>query len=414
MPSITQRFKLLDQSLLQTQSLWRIDPFQCSADALLPWQTQHPQLCSYLESLSAEQVHDFKKDTASLIKALTPFIPELSEIWQVCELPSLEKNMSDNLSSASTLNVGIPGRKWQQICAMTSAVLQLDKTQTNQIHDKQWLEWCAGKGYLGQLLAHQSDLPVISFEWQQALCDAGQALAHKHQLDMRFIQGDALSNDCVSIFQLNQHAVALHACGDLHAQLIEHGCQHSLAALSISPCCYHLTQHPHYQALSNLGINSQLKLTKNELRIPLQETVTGGERVRLHRELEMTYRLGFDSLLQEKMGVKGYTPIPSIKKSMLSLGFANFCLWAAEQKSLCFANERLPDQAFEPWLERGQQRFIHMERMSLVQQVFRRPLEIWLVCDKALRLAQHGYQVSITTFCAREITPRNILIQASK
>jgi hypothetical protein len=55
-----------------------------------------------------------------------------------------------------------------------------------------------------------------------------------------------------------------------------------------------------------------------------------------------------------------------------------------------------------------------MERISLVQQPFRRCLEMWLVLDKALFLAENGYQVEISQFCSRAMTPRNILIHAVK
>ncbi|MGV3002558.1 hypothetical protein [Vibrio sp. E150_018] len=163
-----------------------------------------------------------------------------------------------------------------------------------------------------------------------------------------------------------------------------------------------------FSLLDNALISTQeLHLSKTELKIPLQETVTGGERVKHHREQEMTYRLGLDCLLQEASNHQGYTPIPSIKKSQLSQGFASFCQWAKVQRNLEVTLEDL-----DYWQQRGQERFIQMERLSLVQQAFRRPLEIWLVCDKALRLEQAGYNVSLSIFCQRNITPRNILIQA--
>ena len=55
-----------------------------------------------------------------------------------------------------------------------------------------------------------------------------------------------------------------------------------------------------------------------------------------------------------------------------------------------------------------------MARMELVRHLFRRPLELWLVLDRALFLQEQGYQVELSQFCARELTPRNILIHAEK
>lgn len=53
------------------------------------------------------------------------------------------------------------------------------------------------------------------------------------------------------------------------------------------------------------------------------------------------------------------------------------------------------------------------DRVELVRHVFRRAIEVWLVLDRALYLQQHGYQVSIKTFCEKQLTPRNILILAN-
>lgn len=395
--SLSQRFSVLDKALISTQEFWRTEPFHSSINESLPW-LNHPALCEFLTSLEVEDIEQLKGDTSKLVECLTPFIPALTSLWAQCELDSL---LLTGEHDTQHLSVGIPGRKWQQITAMGEAALRVNRS------GQDWLEWCAGKGYLGQWLAQQSQLPVISFEWQDSLYVAGQALADKHQLSMTFIQGDALSDDCHRVFKPNQHAVALHACGDLHAHLIEHVCQQGLSGVTLSPCCYHLIQDDDYQPLSTLGKHSQLHLSKTDLRIPLQETVTGGERVKRHRELEMTYRLGFDCLLQDASNQQGYTSIPSIKKSQLSQGFASFCQWAKEQRNLDVTLEDL-----DYWQQRAQQRFIQMERLSLVQQAFRRPLEMWLVCDKALRLEQAGYDVSLSTFCPRDITPRNILIQA--
>jgi hypothetical protein len=226
---------------------------------------------------------------------------------------------------------------------------------------------------------------------------------------MTFVQGDALSDESRRVFFADQHAVALHACGDLHVNLLKRASEAGSKAITISPCCYHLTRHQDYQPLSPLGIASSLSLSKSELRIPLQETVTGGKRVHRHRKTEMQYRLGFDLILKQCLRLQEYVSIPSIKKSQLSLGFEHFCLWAAKQKSI-----QLPELDFVHWQRKGVERFWRMERLSLAQQMFRRPLELWLVYDKAMYLEHRGYQVSVAQFCEREVTPRNIIIHAKR
>ncbi|GAL12265.1 hypothetical protein JCM19233_3257 [Vibrio astriarenae] len=60
----------------------------------------------------------------------------------------------------------------------------------------------------------------------------------------------------------------------------------------------------------------------------------------------------------------------------------------------------------------GEMSFWRMEALSLLPQIFRRPLERWLVLDRALYLTEKGYEVTVGTFCERQATPRNLIIRA--
>ncbi|MDG3087655.1 methyltransferase [Vibrio hannami] len=393
------RFSQLDSLLTQCQNYWRIEPFQLSSKDTLPWNDSNNELVEWLEKLSPEQVVAYKADTKSLIHAISLFLPFISELEELIKLPEEKIN---ELQLERGLDTGIPGRKLTQIVSMGTCSLQ------HHVGDE-WLEWCSGKGYLGRILAAKSGEKVTSLEWQNELCISGQQEADTRHLPMEFVQGDAFSPEVELLFKPNQHAVALHACGDLHVQLIRRATEHHLKGITISPCCYHLIRDDLYQPLSEPAKQSTLKFSKSELRIPLQETVTGGERVKKHRELEMSYRLGLDLLLTLETGSKEYVSIPSVKKSELANGFEYFCRWAAEKKGLC-----LPEVDLEFWCQKGIERFWKMEKISLVQQVFRRPLEIWLALDRALYLEEKGYKVSVSTFCEKSVTPRNILIHGGR
>ncbi|WP_051117093.1 methyltransferase [Vibrio campbellii] len=394
------QFQFINDCLIENQSLWRFDPFQSSLHASLPWQAQHPQLCQWLASLTPSQIEEYKAEPELALQALRPFLPELKTL---AELTHLEPLALNGLKLARGLDSGIPGRKLEQISSMGEAAIQ-------HHHGVEWLEWCSGKGYLGRILTTQTDQPVTSFEYQQALCDSGQQAANEHHWKMTFIQGDAFNSQARAVFKPTQHAVALHACGDLHVRLMQYGSENGIAAMTISPCCYHLIQSEQYQPMSEQGRASSLSLSKQELRIPLQQTVTGGERVRRHRQQEMVFRLGFDLITRQALGMEGYQPVPSIRKSQLSDGFESLCRWAAEQKGIDLSQEI----DFDHFEKLSEQRFWQMERLSLVQLVFQRPLEIWLALDKALYLEERGYRVRLAEFCAKSVTPRNILIRAYK
>ncbi|WP_045404498.1 methyltransferase [Vibrio jasicida] len=394
------QFQFINDCLIENQSLWRFEPFKSSIHASLPWQKQHPQLCQWLASLTPSQIEEYKSEPELLFKAIGTCLPDLEPLAALTRLETLSLN---GLELARGLDSGIPGRKLEQISSMGEAAIQ-------HHHGKEWLEWCSGKGYLGRILTTQTNQPVTSFEFQQALCDSGQQAANEHRWNMTFIQGDAFDSAAKVVFKPTQHAVALHACGDLHVRLMQYGSENGIAAMTISPCCYHLIQSEQYQPMSEQGRASSLSLSKQELRIPLQQTVTGGERVRRHRQQEMVFRLGFDLITRQALGLTEYQPVPSIRKSQLSDGFESLCHWAAEQKDI----ELTQDIDFSKFEYLAEQRFWQMERLSLVQLVFQRPLEIWLALDKALYLEERGYRVRLAEFCAKSVTPRNILICAYK
>ncbi len=394
------QFQFINDCLIENQSLWRFDPFQSSIQSSLPWQETYPQLCQWLESLSPGQVECLKENPEQALTELSAYLPVLALLEQHTRLKTVPLY---GLHLDRGLDNGIPGRKLEQIMAMGETVIQ-------HHHGEEWLEWCSGKGYLGRVLTTQTDQPVTSFEYQQALCDSGQKAANEHQWKMTFVQGDAFDTKAKAVFKPTQHAVALHACGDLHVRLLELASDTGLAAITISPCCYHLIHGETYQALSETAQASTLTLNKQELRIPLQQTVTGGERVRRHRQQEMTFRLGFDLITRHELGLDEYQPVPSVRKSQLSEGFEAFCRWAAEQKGIGLESQI----DFDKYQLLAETRFWHMEKMSLVQLVFQRPLEIWLALDKVLYLEQRGYCARLLEFCAKSVTPRNILISAYK
>jgi len=60
----------------------------------------------------------------------------------------------------------------------------------------------------------------------------------------------------------------------------------------------------------------------------------------------------------------------------------------------------------------GWRRWRLVQRLQLVRFAFRRAIETALLCDLAVGLEARGYAVRLREFCARELTPRNLLLSA--
>ena len=55
-----------------------------------------------------------------------------------------------------------------------------------------------------------------------------------------------------------------------------------------------------------------------------------------------------------------------------------------------------------------------MRNLELLRGLFRRPLEVWLLLDRALYLQEQGYRVRLGQFCPAQLTPRNLLLLAER
>jgi hypothetical protein len=397
-------FVQLDSFLVQHQAVWRYQPFKHMTDSLTsdyPWQDKFSPLSCFLDSISNNDIEQLRANSHLASQLLDPFFPQLVEVRQAITFAASHNESGFRMNQlAPDYTNGIPGRKQAQLEAMVNAVVSM---KTNGL---QWLEWCAGKGYLGRILASLTEKKVVSFEYQESLCEAGKNFAKQHLLPITFVQGDAFLPSSKLAIEADAHALALHACGDLHVRLIEYGVALKLPAITVAPCCYHLIQSDRYVPMSEAYLcGAQINLTKEELRIPLQETVTGGERVKRHRQLEMIYRLGVDLIFREQFADRGYTPVPSVKKSLLANGFKHFANWAAQRQG-----RELDELDWDNYYVRAENKFYQMEKITLVQQQFYSILETWIVLDKVFYLQQHGYHVRVEPFCEKSVTPRNLLI----
>lgn len=390
--TLAQQFAALNTLLFSTRQYWQCTAFDYDA---IPW----PELSSLLWALDDQQVSELDSDQNALYAYFAKAIKGLDELKSLCELPTTQQTRDE---FPFWISNGIKGRKFEQLQDFVAAISQ-QKSQYPV------LEWCAGKGHLGRMLAFNGAPSIHSIELQAHLCEQGQHSANQQQLPMQFSQANVLTDDVTEYFKEQQHAVALHACGRLHQTFMQQASNAKTQQISFSPCCYHLFTDNDYQAMSEPAKQSLLALTHRDLKLALQETVTAPSRVDKVRKTEVEWRLGFDALRKSITAEQHYVSVPSVNKAIFSDSFKSFCLWAAEKKSLSLPE----DIDYHEFLAIGKQRKRVTERVELVRHVFRRAIEVWLVLDRALYLQQQGYQVTVSTFCEKQLTPRNILIQAN-
>jgi len=390
--ALLPRFQALDDFLLRHQHLWRPRPF---THRQLPWEAEHTELAAWLRARSladAEAAHNHPER----VQAPAPFgelAAQSAALANVGALPT-----ANRAAPSAHFSVDIPGRKWEQIQAFASCLKFAEPPQ-------HWLDWCAGKGHLGHLLARDGQ-PLTCLEHDATLVAAGAQLAHRRGITGRHIEQDVLADAANQHVHPDQTPVALHACGDLHVRLLRLASDAGCRQLAVAPCCYNRIAATHYQALSTAGQASALQLSNDDLGLPLSETVTAGARVRRQRDTSMARRLAFDLLQRELRAVDDYLPTPSLPPSWLHKDFADYCRDLAQLKALP-APAPLDWKALE---QKGWARLAEVRNLELVRGLFRRPLEIWLLLDRALFLQERGYSVHLGQFCVGHVSPRNLML----
>lgn len=387
--------------LVNTAPLWRPAPFHDDP----PWVSSTPALTRALLAFTDAELLTLENDPDALQHCIGNLAPAVAGLQIAAAACLGHPAAAAVLALPETAGRDVPGRKWQQVLHFATAC---------GVPCGPVVEWCSGKGHLGRLLARVHGMPVTGIERDAALCAEGSRLAARAQLDVRFIQAD-VTRVTASAAQLvpASHAIALHACGDLHVALLRTGSNAGIAAFDIAPCCYHLMRAPHWtplsQALTATSL-AHLALSREDLRLAVQETVTSSPRILRQQRRLAAWRLGFDQLQRELRGVDTYLPTPSYPLRVLADGCAAFCARLATHHGLT-----LPAGLDFTRLEQaGSARLARIRRLQLLRHACRRPLEVLLVMDRALWLAEQGYAVEVYPFCPRPLTPRNLLIRARR
>lgn len=396
--SVNNRWQQLNDWLFELRDLWLPAPFMEPEPS---WTRVWPELAELMMGLSDEQCSVLEEDAGKLVSVAAEALPALSVYPELVSLAALSPG-SDEVTAATLPEVratDMPGRKRLQAGAFTATISPLNKSL---------LDWCCGKGHLSRTLAARCPADVQGLEWNPELVREGNRLATRFG-DRVTVHCQDVMDDGLSLPE-DSHGVALHACGDLHRQLLRRGSEAGLPRISLSPCCYHLTAKGRYQPMSGTAQRHApaLSVTASDLRLAVRETVTAPARVREQTRTMTRWRLGFDGLQRHLRGVDEYLPVPSSPTRLLHEGFEAFCRWAASDRGLA-----LPDGIeFQHWLDYGERRMRMVRRYELLRHLFRRPLELWLLFDYVLYLEEQGYRVRVGEFCSRALTPRNLLIDA--
>lgn len=404
-------FDALTELLASHRALWSESAFTSNE---LSWSERSPRLYGDLLALSDAELGTLEQE-GSLLLWLSSYVPALRDLPALTPTPTLERERStavlqrERWAAPGSVAFGVPQRKREQIEGFVQALLGWGLPQAGE---RPVVDWCSGRGYLAQA--------VHSVSGARVLCLERDASLHRPDLSpqLTFLGWDVRETLDSEVVRHASLHTALHACGDLHLSMLRQTALAGAPALACSPCCYHATREAVDNGLSQRAQATNLRPTREELRLATAELATANARQRALRQRELLWRLAFDQLLRQLRKVDAYSRTPSIRKSLLTTDFRTFAQHLVQElerkgrKDFDFPS--LSPQAEAELMRQAHARLAVVRRLEKAQLAFRPALERWLLLDRALFLQECGYRVAIREFCSKQDSARNHLLLAEK
>jgi hypothetical protein len=299
---------------------------------------------------------------------------------------------------------GVSRRKREQLSALLGALGSLAAPA------RRIVDVGAGSGHFTRLAAHHFGRAALGLERNPERVKSA-ALRVDSRDETAFSAQFAVVDVCREplLLRPDDLAIGLHACGELAdaliAAVIESGCD-----LGLVSCC--------------------LQKISGAVRIPLSRAARG---LNLQRE-----SLGLSNLTSQTQGVEASIELTmqarqarfALRRLLLTRGLD--IPPGAEMRGVNRrrAHAGLLELANHALAQRGlpaatavevaaQQRdaaldFEVVRRLSLPRNMLARPIELGVVLDRAMRLFESDYAVTVATVFERAVTPRNISLFASR
>lgn len=424
--ALRARLAALTELIRRCQPLWRPRPFRWQGawdaagrwlgsapgeDPTAPaWIGEHPQLTRWLLARAvASDGPDEPLDGLTLaeLARLDPPEPLRSLLAEAATLTRLPP-APEPLALAPEQVVGVRAHKRGQIAAMAGALLG------GEVTPERLVELGAGKAHLGRIVAGRAGWPLTAIELQPPLAEQARERLAEAGVAAEVITGDLFER--FDAHQARGAVCALHACGELTDHVVrvvaDAGAQTDALRLCAVGCCFDKRRQP-WAPLSAAGRELAPPLDGDALRLAVlaDRNPRAAPRHRLHHE--HGWRLALDALLRQA-GAGAYTPLGDVRRELAASGqppaFAAFARAVAEARSLA-----LPDRWDPAAVEaEGHRRAREVVALSQVRRALARPIELAVTLDRALHLAEAGFDVRVRQLCPAEMTPRNVLIDARR
>ncbi len=400
--AIASQARTLAELLIATRPLWDQRPFR---ERPAPWEADMPEVAVWLRQLDVVSIDALEGDPCGG-PPLPMTLADLRDAAAAASHVPVWPAAAAITGTTSAPMRGVKGRKQAQIAAFQRAVAApLDRAAPRRLVD-----WCGGKGHLTRALAARCGCSVCVVDREGALVTAAVVLGAAAGVSVTGHAADVTTATPPVALDADAALVALHACGQLTDAAVRAAIDREVPWLALVPCCHHRVPSGGWRPLSNVVRQTGLQLNVNALRLSIADEGPATPRARARRRQEMCWRIGADLLFATCNEDPTAPPLGVIPRATYGLSYEAFCTLALAGRGLVPPRHWRPDAHLREATDATRV----VRALSLVRGLLRRSVETLCVLDRGQALVEAGWRVNVGTFCDPAITPRNLLLIASR
>ncbi|MRG96585.1 methyltransferase [Polyangium spumosum] len=354
---------------------------------------------AFLSSLSDDELARCEAEgLAARLPALPGAPPSLVSLGRAALVVSaLPERLTRETGTRLEQQKSVSARKKRQLEALLDAVRPMARRA------RRIVDVGAGRGHFTRLAAEMFECEALGIEREPRRVEAATSLGRGSRA--RFVVLDALREPLV--FEPDDLAVGLHACGSLGDRLVLEAAKAPCDVALVS-CCLQKIEAPAREPLSAAAREAGLVLPKEALGLSnLTARLVGVEASLAEMLSARRNRYALARLLRARgVSIAPGEEMRGINRRRARGGLAELAARALVLRGL----EPATAAEIREHEAEGAIEFDRIRRWTLPRAMLSRPLEIVVVLDRAAALEERGYAARMAEVFEADATPRNLAI----
>ncbi len=403
--SNAQHFSAIREALAPYESIWNHEVLY------LNWNLSPTYPAEWIDSLlSLSDEEAFLLDTGRHIPSLHPDILELLEGFK--GLTRLPRASADEVEFDKKSFVFIKEKKVHEILQILPLMRELKKARG----DFKLIDIGGGVGHLARALAFEAGINVTTIDASEQFQTQGKTRLSRLRAPtgagsinyfQAYIEKGDENSELNHLFGSHQFSLGLHTCGNLALSHIEKYIAANQQGMLNFGCCYNKLDPLADVHLSKLARENPLPFNIYALSLATRGYAKLTQKDYLLKKRVKLFRYGLHFLLESEFGLQ--TPFP-VGECNTRIYWGDFHTYAIEKLQEHGFRNHLSSGSIDSFLERREIRdqIDKMIACDLIRWQFGRPIEYYLLLDRALKLEESGRSASLKEFFDETISPRNI------